>query len=89
VSSYLNSGPYLPIMQGSPPALIPPKMDWDRPPWNRWAFQHAREILPTVEVWRGRGPVHEWPRAEHDLDKLEVAGVAGGSATLATFLDET
>jgi hypothetical protein len=89
VSSYLNSGPHLPIMRGSPPALVPPKMDWDRPPWNRWAFQHVREILPTAEVWRGRGAVREFPRAERDFDELVVAGVSGGSATLATFLDET
>jgi CubicO group peptidase (beta-lactamase class C family) len=89
VSSYLNSGPHLPIMKGSPPALIPPKMDWDRPPWNRWSFQHVREILPTAEVWRGRGPVREFWRAERDLDGLEVMGASSGSATLATFLDET
>jgi CubicO group peptidase (beta-lactamase class C family) len=56
MSSYLNSGTRLPIMEGAPPALVPPRADWDRPPWNRWAFQHIREILPTAEVWRGAGP---------------------------------
>lgn len=76
-------------MQGSPPKLVPPRLDWDRPPWNRWAFQHVREILPTVEVWRGRGPVRDLPRAERDLDGLAVKGVGGVETTLAELLDET
>lgn len=89
MSSYRNSEPRLPIMEGSPPALIPPRGDWDRPPWNRWAFQHVRDILPTAEVWRGWGPVRELPRADRDLDALPVASVAGEASTLAALLDET
>src|SRR5205814_2039459 len=67
----------------------PPRAEWDRPPWNRWAFQHVREILPTAEVWRGSGPVRELPRADRDLDCLPVASVAGTASTLAALLDET
>lgn len=89
MSSYRNSDPHPPIMRGSPPALVPPRGDWDRPPWNRWAFQHVREILPTAEVWRGRGPVRELPRAPRDLDGLAVAAVSGEATTLAALLDET
>ena len=89
MSSYRNSETRLPIMQGSPPALIPQKMDWDRPPWNRWAFQNVREILPTTEVWRGTGEVRILPRADRDLDGLAVKGVAGDTATLSGLLDET
>lgn len=87
--SYKNSDARLPIMQGSPPSLIPPKMDWDRPPWNRWTFQNVRQILPTAEVWRGPGPVQVLPRNERDLDGLAVTGVAGESTTLAGLLDDT
>ena len=68
---------------------IIPKADWDRPPWNRWAFQHIREILPTAEVWRGSGPVHVLPHEKIDLDRLQVNSVSGGQVSLATFLDET
>ncbi len=89
MTSYRNSDPRLPIMRGSPPALIPPKLDWDRPPWNRWAFQHIREILPTAEVWRGTGPVRELARETRDLDGLAVTGVAGEPTTLAGLLDDT
>lgn len=77
------------IMQGSPPRHIVPRADWDRPPWNRWSFQHIREILPTAEVWRGRGPVQPLPRAEQDFDTLPVTSVAGTATTLSQLLDET
>ena len=89
MASYRNSDTPLPIMQGSPPSLIPPKMEWDRPPWNRWAFQHVREILPTAEVWRGNGIVREFSRNEQNLDGLTVTDSAGAPTTLAGFLDET
>ncbi len=87
--SYRNSDVRLPIMRGSPPALAPPRTDWDRGPWNRWTFQHIREILPTAEVWRGRGAVRELPRSETDLDGLAVVDSAGAPTTLAGLLDET
>ncbi len=87
--SYKNSDAPLPIMQGSPPALVPSKMDWDRPPWNRWAFQNVREILPTAEVWRGSGAVRTLPRADANLDQLPVADAQGRPTSLAGLLDET
>src|SRR4051812_20548088 len=87
--SYKNSDERLPIMIGSPPALIPPYADWDRPPWNRWSFQHVREVLPTAEVWRGPGPPREFERREGDVDDLQVSLPSGGSGTLLKLLDET
>lgn len=89
MSSYRNSEQHLPIMQGAPPALIPSKMDWDRPPWNRWAFQNIRQILPTAEVWRGTGPVRVLPRDDRALDELAVSSAGGGETSLAGLLDET
>ncbi len=67
----------------------PPRDDWDRAPWNRWSFQHIREILPTIEVWRGRGPVRVLPHAARSLDDLAVTAVEGEATTLATLLDQT
>ena len=89
MTSYRNSDPRLAIMQGSPPQLAPPRMDWDRPPWNRWAFQNIRQILPTAEVWRGDGPVSHLPRKEQDLDALPVPSIKGAVTTLARLLDDT
>jgi CubicO group peptidase (beta-lactamase class C family) len=87
--TFKNSDTRLPIMEGSPPSLVPPKLDWDRPPWNRWSFQHVREILPTAEIWRGAGPVRALPRADADLDNLAVVDGAGAPITLMGFLDES
>ena len=89
MASYRSSGLGPPIAEGSQPPPLPPKTDWDRPPWNRWSFQHVREILPTVEVWRGSGPVRRLPRNERALDGLAVAGISGASTTLAAFLEQT
>ncbi|TIQ38708.1 MAG: serine hydrolase [Mesorhizobium sp.] len=89
MTPYRNSDPRPPIMQGSPPVMVPPKLDWDRGPWNRWAFQHIREVLPTVEVWRGHGHRRRLERAEVDLDDLPVVDSAGAATTLAGLLDET
>ncbi|WP_280821943.1 serine hydrolase domain-containing protein [Pseudaminobacter soli (ex Li et al. 2025)] len=89
MTSYRNSDPLPPIMQGSPPNMVPPRLDWDRPPWNRWAFQHIRELLPTAEVWRGEGLVRELPRNELDLDDLLVGDGPDEHRTLAGHLDES
>ena len=89
MSSYRNSDARPPIMQGAPPQLVPPRMDWDRPPWNRWTFQNIRQVLPTAEVWRGDKPVRHLARNEHDLDGLPVTSVEGADTTLAGLLDET
>ena len=40
-------------------------------PQTRWAFSHMRELVPTVAVSRGTGPVSALPRAERrDLDAV-------------------
>ena len=66
-----------------------PKSEWDRAPWNRWSFQHVADILPTVAISRGTGPVRELPRAERALDGLVVTGIAGGEVPLSAFLEQT
>jgi hypothetical protein len=76
-------------MAGPPENLFVPKAEWDRAPWNRWSFQHIRELLPTAEVWRGEGPVRALPRRDRDLDGLPVADSAGASVSLAGLLEET
>jgi hypothetical protein len=58
------------LMAGAPP--FPPQSrvtlaNWQEPPFNRWAFQHIRELIPTARISRGQGPVWELPRAERDV----------------------
>ena len=76
-------------MQGFPvaPGDRVPIEDWDRAPWNRWAFQHIREILPTAEVWRGRDEPWPVPQNPADFSKLEFSSSAGGKSTLSDFVE--
>lgn len=89
--SYKNSETPIPVMQGSPP--LPEHratlQNWDAPPFNRWSFQHVREVLPTAPVARGDGPVRQFPRAEQDLGGLAVDLPDGRNVTLDEVLDET
>lgn len=66
-----------------------PRDAWDRPPFNRWSFQHVAEILPTVRIARGVGPVRTLPRTHRMLDDPTVTGLSGEPTTLAGFLAET
>ena len=65
-----------------------PRNLWDRPPWNRWSFQHIREILPTTEVWRGTGSSWLLPEAENNLDELEFVNPKNQSTTLLEWLTD-
>jgi len=50
----LESGPEA---QGAPVTA----RNWQDPPFNRWAYWHVAEILPTYLVSRGRGPARGLP----------------------------
>jgi CubicO group peptidase (beta-lactamase class C family) len=89
MNSYKNSEPAPPIMRGSPPEVRVPFADWDRPPWNRWSFQHVRELLPTAEVWRGSGAAQVLSSEPADLDDLAFDLTDRSHVRLASFLDET
>lgn len=88
--SYRNSDPRPPIMAGSPPPpdMRPPLIDFDRPPWNRWAFQHIRELVPTATIRRAAAPS---PLATGGpaLDDFTFAGPDGRETTFARMLDDT
>lgn len=91
MTSYRNSDPRPPIMQGSPPPAEwrVPLMDWDRPPWNRWTFQNISQILPTAPVHRGSGPVIALPEDKRDIGGLHFEAVNGEAMSVDEMLDET
>ena len=41
--------------------------NWQDPPFNRWAFQHVRELIPTARIPRGSGPVWLLPPDDRDI----------------------
>src|SRR6516165_4987252 len=65
--------------------------NWRDPPFNRWAFWHTGEILPTYAVPRGDGPPRALPAAaaEPDLFGVPVARAGGSAGTAGEVLDDT
>lgn len=63
-----------------------PRQDWDRAPWNRWTFQHVRDLLPTTPVLRGAGPASMLPTDLQDIDGISFA-TEGRAHTLGSFLE--
>jgi CubicO group peptidase (beta-lactamase class C family) len=61
------------LMDGAPPfppASLVTLANWQDPPFNRWSFQHLRELVPTARISRGAGAVRRLPRAELDLSEI-------------------
>ncbi len=50
--------------------------NWRQPPHNRWAFNHVRELIPTVRVAGARRPAR-LPRRTSDLAGLPIAAPDG------------
>ncbi|MBY3260023.1 serine hydrolase [Rhizobium laguerreae] len=63
-----------------------PRQDWDRAPWNRWTFQHVRDLLPTTKVWRGAGPASLLSADLRDIDVIPFAA-EGEAHTIGSFLE--
>jgi hypothetical protein len=78
-------------MAGAPPfgpeSLVTLE-NWQRAPFNRWAFQHIRELIPTARIARGEGPAWELPRSERDLAGIRF-GTQAGQLTVGELLDQT
>jgi len=78
-------------MRGFPPA---PEhqvtlANWRLPPFNRWAFSHVRQILPTAPIARAGAPVLPLRRAERALGRLAFQGPDGRERTIDRMLGET
>jgi CubicO group peptidase (beta-lactamase class C family) len=90
MTSYKNSDPIPAVMQGSPPPpeMRVPMIDWDRGPWNRWAFQHLREILPTATIRRAE-VASPLPPPAGDLNDFQFRGPDGIETSFAAMIDDT
>lgn len=58
-------------------------------PELRWAWSNIRQLVPTVNVWRGAGPVSVLPRADHDIGASASVTMDGRPMTFARMLEET
>jgi CubicO group peptidase (beta-lactamase class C family) len=61
-------------LMAGPPPFRPESLvtlaNWQDPPFNRWGFQHVRELIPTALIPNGDGPVWRLARAERDISDL-------------------
>jgi len=58
-------------------------------PELRWAWSNIRQLVPTVNVWRGAGPASVLPREEHDIGASASVTMDGRPMTFARMLEET
>jgi CubicO group peptidase (beta-lactamase class C family) len=65
--------------------------NWQDPPFNRWAFWHVGEILPTYQVARGGGPARALAASGTaiDLSDVTITRVDGSAGTGAEVLADT
>jgi CubicO group peptidase (beta-lactamase class C family) len=78
------------LMAGVPPfpeQSLVTLANWQDPPFNRWSFQHIRELIPTARIARTAAPV-PLPRAERDVLGLRFS-YADRELTVAEMLEET
>jgi CubicO group peptidase (beta-lactamase class C family) len=78
-------------MTGAPPFPEQSRVtlaNWQDPPFNRWAFQHIRELIPTARIARSPGPAWPLPRAERDVLDLRFR-YADRELSVAELLAET
>jgi len=79
------------LMTGAPPFpadRLVTLANWQDPPFNRWGFQHIRDLIPTARIRRGDGPVWDLPRGERNLAGVRLP-FGDRSVDLETFLDAT
>lgn len=79
------------IMKGHPVAWQNrvPRQEWDRAPWNRWTFQNVREILPTAEVWKGKGQPWSLLRNPIDIGSLTFDSDVAAPMAITDWLDSS
>jgi CubicO group peptidase (beta-lactamase class C family) len=58
-------------------------------PQLRWAWSNIRQLVPTINVWRGSGPASALPRDVQDLGKVKATTMDGRAITFGDALDLT
>ena len=63
--------------------------NWRNAPFNKWAFHHVREVVPSAEIANDPDTVAALPEAPEDLSDLTIADDAGKALDLAGFMEAT
>lgn len=78
------------LMQGFPPTSNAQVTlaNWRKPPFNKWSFRHARELMPTAEIPIDMAGAWELPVVPIHLDELRV-DASGQKIPLSAALQAT
>jgi CubicO group peptidase (beta-lactamase class C family) len=63
--------------------------NWREAPFNRWAFAHVREIIPTADIANDPDDLWRLPPVAADLSAVAIDDGHGGRLDLAGFLAAT
>src|SRR6266508_831793 len=88
--SRVRTAEELGLMAGAPPFpanRLTTLANWQEPPYNRWAFQHVRDLIPTARIRRD-GPVWRLAREEGDLSGIRFRA-GRRELTIEQMLGET
>lgn len=88
----IHDDPPSDIMEGSPPPKdkrITVGNYRENQANRRWVHQHMREVFPTQNIFRGRGPITVLPIRLADIDGLPVPDAAGATIPLSRLLRQT
>jgi len=64
-------------------------VNWQQAPFNRWAFQHVRELVPSVEISNNPSSLYEWPIEPRDMSELMIDAGDKRRLSFDEFLIET
>ena len=79
------------LMEGFPPrpdAQVT-LANWRTAPFNKWAFHHVREILPTADIPHAPTSPRDLPIKSRGFHELRVSGVNGEALDLRQTLEAT
>src|SRR5438067_8323375 len=62
--------------------------NWRSAPFNRWAFQHVRELIPSADIPNDPRRIRELPAFNREMT-VRIEPDSGEPLTLAEFLAET
>jgi hypothetical protein len=63
--------------------------NWQQAPFSRWAFHHARELVPSAEILNDPGDVHEWPIDPVEIGDIPIEADGGRPLSFDEFLVDT
>lgn len=78
-------------MQGFPPSPESQVTlaNWRTPPFNKWGFQHVREIVPSADITASADITMELTHDPVELEDLQIEDGSGQSMSFGAFLDHT